>query len=355
MRETETGAALEALEQRTGLSTRLWSRAFAGLTAVTFRERGEEAVHRLWYDVLCGHQVGHYREGLAKLGIGDDPPAVAAAKYHYFTNLIGGLDMEYVEESPRKVWIRYLAPMWTYEGVAMMAMPGRLRRTIFSAWHPRNGELMGCPRLGYVGTKFIMEGDPYDEGYFIEHDRDLAPSEVMRFEHAEHTPEFDPARAPRLDPALWPPARLARARRNFSAGYVRTTVEMLLRSHGAETTWHIVRQTARMLGVQLAHDLANRVGVERHDLPGAAHLLASVLDACEQRHRVEELGPTTWRFVLESYRPFADDAPPGLREAWFHLPAMLVRVLNGRLRLSREPLGPTAEAWVLEDAGRWLY
>ena len=103
-------------------------------------------------------------EGIEKLGIHEDTPAVAAAKYHYHTNIIGGLDMEYCEESDRKAWIRYKAPMWVYDGVGMLAMPGGLRRTVFSAWHPRNGRLMGCPRLGYVGTKFIMEGRGVDGG-----------------------------------------------------------------------------------------------------------------------------------------------------------------------------------------------
>jgi hypothetical protein len=158
---------LERLRVRCEVAAKLWGRTFSALTAMTFREKGEDAIHKLWFLLLASHQGDHFREGLKKLGIHDDPPAVAAAKYHYFTNIIGGLDMEYVEESPRKVWIRYKAPMWTYAGVAMIALPGSLRRTILSSWHPRNGIYMGCPRLGYVGTKFIMEGEPYDEGYFI--------------------------------------------------------------------------------------------------------------------------------------------------------------------------------------------
>ena len=85
-------------------ATKLWGRTFSALTAMTLREKGEEAVHRLWFDLLRRHQVGHYREGLRKLGIGDnESPAVAAAKYHYFTNTPGGLDLEYIEESPKKV------------------------------------------------------------------------------------------------------------------------------------------------------------------------------------------------------------------------------------------------------------
>ena len=69
-----------------------------------------------------------------------------------------------------------------------------VRRTVFSTWHPRNGELMGCRRLAWVCTKLIDEGEPYDEGFFVEHDRDLADHERARFEVHETTPEFDPAK-----------------------------------------------------------------------------------------------------------------------------------------------------------------
>lgn len=67
-----------------------------------------------------------------------EPPARRAANYHSFTNMIGGVTMDYIEEAPKKVWIRYTAPMSTYPGTTMLAMPGSLRRRIFTAWHPRN-------------------------------------------------------------------------------------------------------------------------------------------------------------------------------------------------------------------------
>ncbi|MFN0043613.1 MAG: hypothetical protein ACKVSF_10435 [Alphaproteobacteria bacterium] len=350
---------LDRVRARCVLSTKLWGRTFSGLTCVTFRERGADALHKLWFDVLCGHQVGHYHEGLKLLGIDKDPPAIAAAKYHYLTNQIGGLDMEYVEESPKKVWIRYVAPMWTYNGVALLALPGRVRRTIFSAWHPRNGQLMGCPRLGYVGTKFIMEGDPYDEGYFLEYDRDLAPGEIMRYEVVHKTPEFDPSKAPKLDPKIWPEARLLKAQRNFSGGYVATTVEMLGRTYGEYVTNFIVGETARMLAVQYIHELKAMTGVAGKDVGAIASLFATVLDACYQDFTAEKISPTRHRIALRSYRPFGDDASEDLRAAFFQFQSMGTRILNGRVKATRhiESLGgaKTAEIWDFEDTGRWLY
>src|SRR5690625_5203402 len=95
--------SLEELRDRSALATTYFSRMFSALTAITFREKGEGAVNRLWYRALSSHQNDRYEEGLKKLGIDGDPPAVAAAKYHFFTNLIAGLDMEYIEESSKKV------------------------------------------------------------------------------------------------------------------------------------------------------------------------------------------------------------------------------------------------------------
>src|SRR5687767_5547505 len=46
------------------------------------------------------------------------PPAVAAAQYHYLSNWIGGVHVEYMYESDRKAWIRYPPPRWIWQGTA---------------------------------------------------------------------------------------------------------------------------------------------------------------------------------------------------------------------------------------------
>jgi hypothetical protein len=188
--------------------------------------------------------------------------------------------MEYVEESPRKVWIRYLAPAWTYPGTALHALPLGIRRTVFSTWHPRNGELIGCLRLGWVSTKLIDEGDPYDEGFFIEHDRDLAPHERARFEVHATTPEYDPARAPRLDPAVWPEARLLKANRNYAGEYFRDAIDQLTGLIGPHPTHAILAHAMRVLATQFIHELAAEVGISRFDAEGLADLQARLFRAC---------------------------------------------------------------------------
>jgi len=352
---------LAKLRTRSELATKLWSRIFSAMTAITFREKGNDALQTLWFRVLTSHQGEHYIDGLRKLGIRDEePPAVKAAKYHYFTNIIGGLDMDYVEETPKKVWIRYKAPMWTYAGVAMMALPGATRRTILGSWHPRNGLYMGCPRLGWVATKFIMEGDPYDEGYFLEHDRELKPHELMRTEVVPHSPEFIPSEAPKLDPALWPELRMIKAKRNFSVRYAEETLKILLSMFGDPATAHIVRQTMRCFAIQYIYELQRDVGVSGKDIDSLARLFAGLVEVAGGTSRVERLGDRRVRVVVGSAVPWRGFVPESVRAAFFEFQEMGTRLINGHVRVTRERAAPldddtTEESWDFQDTGRWLW
>lgn len=355
MHKTLTAEELDQLRHQFGVATRLWGRMFSGLTAVTYREKGRDALHKLWYEVLTSHQDERYHEGLEKLGIDKDPPAVAAAKYHYYTNLIGGLSMEYAEESLRKVWVRYTAPMWTYDGVAMLAMPSDLRRTILGSWHPRNGEMMGCPRLGWVATKFIMEGDPYDEGYFIEHDHDLKPDECYRIEHVTSSPPHDPIKAPQLDDNEWPEARLIRARRNFSSRYLKSTVEVLLRQVGEVAALSIIYQAMRLLANQYTYELSEKLNRRGDSAQDIAKFFCDLLSCCSQEFLREDISPTKQKITISSFKPFDNDAPDNLKQAIFAFAEMSTRQINGNVKIQRTAINSTQDVWEIEDTGSWLW
>jgi hypothetical protein len=342
------------LRADSALATTYYSKMFSALTAITYREKGEAAVNDLWFRVLTSHQGDRYMEGLEKLGIHKDPPAVAAAKYHYFTNIIGGLKMEYVEESPRKAWVRYLAPMWMYSGVALIAMPASVRRTVFSSWHPRNGRYMGCPRLGYVGTKFSMEGDPYDEGYFFEYDHDLTEEEILRFEVVTSTPEFDPAAAPVLDPGQWPEARVLKARPKFSSGYVRSTVDCLYERYGELTTHQLVRSAMRMLAIQLTPELAAAAKTKGEAVQDIAAFHHTLVRATRREAELERVDAKTHRVIVRGTQPFDADGPAELRAAFFEFHSMATRMLNGHVAASFTSRDGT-DIWEFTDTGRWLW
>jgi len=351
---------LDSLRSDCELSGKFWGLTFGALGAIVTREKGEQAIKTLWSLMLHQHQQGFYVQGLKKLGIREDePPAVIAGKYHWYTNLIGGLSMEYMEESPKKVWIRYTAPMWTYPGTSLMAMPATLRRTIFSIWHPANGRMMGNRRLGWVATKFVMEGHPYDEGYFIEYDHDLAPGEELRFEQAAHTPEFDPEAAPKLDSELWPEARKLKARRNWSREYVHTTVDCLMQMYGPFVTRFLYEETMRCMAVQYTHELKRQAGVDGKDAAAITEFFARMLASQNQEFRVERLSDTHHRIVLESFLPFSGHVSEDMRQASFSFQQTAAWMINGRVAVTRQAvpdtLAPKSEVWDIRDTGRWLY
>jgi hypothetical protein len=336
----------------------LW-RLHAGINCIALRDRGAAFAAEVWRHVMLGQQADHYRDGMRKLGIRDDePPAIRAGKYHYFSNSVGGLRLHYVEESPRKVWIRYLAPLGSYPGMSMLASPIELRRTILSTWHPRNGELMGCPRLGWVLTKLVSFGEPYDEGYFYEYDHDLRPEERVRFEHVERTPEFDPAKAPKLSEDEWPPIRIAKGSRNYARGYVREIVEALRVLVGGRGAEQMVATAAACIAVQFTPELVAAAGVRGNDVDAIANLYTSILTALEDDFDVERPAPGRVRIRLRSLEPFPTMETAGLRDALFQFHVVAARMLNGHVRVTRSDTtekGAPGQVWEIHDTGQWLW
>ncbi|HEU4440357.1 MAG TPA: hypothetical protein VFT36_13965, partial [Methylomirabilota bacterium] len=71
-------------------------------------------------------------------------------------------------------------------------------------------------------------------------------------------PDFDPARAPRLDPGVWPPARLDTAVSRYAMEYVRTALPVLLDLLGTDGTRAHLCHAARLVGMQY-HDETARL------------------------------------------------------------------------------------------------
>lgn len=347
---------IAALRERVGLANKLAWIVVSGLTAICYRERGEKALNDIWAALLSSEQKVRFQSALVKLGIDKDPPALAAAKYHYFSNSIGGLSLHLMEESPKKVWIRYLSPWGTYPGIAALTVPTSVRRTILSTWHPRNGGLLGCPRLGWVATKFVAEGHPYDEGYFQEYDHDLAPEERFRVEHVESTPEFIPEKAPRLDPAIWPEARWIKGSHSYAVDYVQHVIEIMHRLFGAPAARDLIATGMRLLAVQFGPDLAKASGHEGSSPMDIAESFAAILRSFRNDCSVEALDCDRAVVKLRGFLPFAHHADDGLRQSVFAMFAMMTRLRNGHVAISRSfDAGTPTETWTLSDEKRWLW
>jgi hypothetical protein len=339
-------------------STYVWSRAYAALQMVTLREKGAEGITRLKYNFMNGHGVKHFLGGLDKLGIRNDPPAIAAAKYHYMGNdLIGDVPMEYVEESPRKVWIRYLAPSWAYPGSGLFACPASVQMASFQAWHRNNGTWLGCPRLAYVCTKLYQYGEPYDEGYFIEHDHDIPIEQAFRVEAVTAAPHFDFATAPKLDPAQWPQARLLKARRRYAESYTAVPGQVLLDMYGVPYGTYLIKQAMLGLGTQYARAIADRMDVAGRDAAAMGQLFLRTLRTLGEDVELEKSGGAHV-LTRSSFAPIEADSLEEVHDAYFGLYTGILKVLTPFVKLERSVLARGAsrvEAWRFSDSAARLF
>ena len=243
------------------------------LTTVT-RRSGADAAELLFRTFRRQH-LEKFLPGLAKLGLVGLPHAVACAQYHYLSNHLGGVRVEYMYESDRKAWVRYVPPRWIYEGTAVCGVPSEVSRAMLRGWHAHNGVSLGNPRLGFVCTKQTTDGQPGLEGYYLEYDRELAPEERLRFAPGEDGPDFDPARAPRVEGADWPTSRLRKITRNYAMDYVRTILPVLAETFGPAEALHLGGVTGRLIGMQYYAETAALLGVA----PGGADGFARYLSA----------------------------------------------------------------------------
>ncbi|NYT61857.1 hypothetical protein H0A66_05915 [Alcaligenaceae bacterium] len=242
-----------------------WYHAFfTGLVMTTTTRRSAREASDLVFHIFRRQHLERFLPGLEKLGLQGLPPAVAAARYHYLSNAIGGVHVEYMEESPKKVWVRYPPPRWAWHGTAVCAIPGEASRAMLLGWHAHNGVSLGTQRLGFVCTKQTMDGQPGLEGYYCEYDHDISPEERLRFARGEEAPDFDASKAPILLTASWPQERLEKARRNYAMEYVRTALPELVGLFGPHDAVYLGGMTGRLIGMQFYADTASALGLPGH-------------------------------------------------------------------------------------------
>jgi hypothetical protein len=304
------------------------------ILTVVSRRSGADAAELVFRTFRRQH-LEKFLPGLAKLGLAGLPDAVACAQYHYLSNHLGGVRVEYMYESDEKAWVRYVPPRWIYEGAAICGVPGEVSRAMLRGWHAHNGVSLGNPRLGFVCTKQTTDGQPGLEGYYLEHDRALAPEERLRFAPGEDGPDFDPARAPRVEGADWPAARLRKVMRNYAMDYVRTILPVLAETFGEAEARHLGGVTGRLIGMQYYAETAGLLGVGPGGADGFARYLCALAEAQGDRvERTDEGGDVvvrqhTWRLMQG-----VAAVPASVFEAWNALWEGALSVHDRHVRLA---------------------
>lgn len=322
---TEQAAALAVAELH-----HAW---FTGLVLALVAHRGAASAEEFVFRLFRHQHTERFLPGLVKLGLDRLPHAVAAARYHYFSNQLGGVSVEYLEVDARKAWVRYPPPRWIWSGTAICAIPGGVNRAMLRGWHAHNGVTLGNPRLGFVCTGTTVDGNPGLEGYYREYDHALEPEERLRFVTDEHCPPIDRDAMPRLEQQSWPALRQAKAYRNYAMEYVRNALPLLLDLLGREDALELGCRAGRLVGMQCYADIAGRLGIRGDDPAAFAALFAALLAGGGDR--VERADTTV---IRSAWRLFGDAVlTPALRELWRAPYAGLLAAHNRFLEFHENP------------------
>ena len=241
---------------------RLYNALMTGLVLTLVSRKGEEAAAQFVFGHFRRQHLEKFLPGLKKLGLDHLPDAVACAQYHYFSNALGGVKTEFMPESERKAWVRYPPPRWIWQGTAICGVPAKVNEAMLHGWHGHNGVSLGNPRLGFVCTGQTVEGAPGLEGYYFDYGCEISEEERVRFATDEHAPDFDAARAPRLDSTNWPEERLRKVERAYAMEYVRSLIPTMLDLFGPDVTRTELGRAARLIGLQFYDETAALLGIE---------------------------------------------------------------------------------------------
>ena len=313
------------MESRTAIEVQahLHHQYFLGLQLMVAVEEGKSVVGEWMFRLFRRQHEDKFLSSFDKLGLDDLPHAVACARYHVLSNGVGGVRVEYMEESDTKAWVRFRYPRWMYDGPAICGIPVEASRGFLKGWYAHNGVSLGNPRLGYVCVSEDVTGQYGLCGYFMEYDHDLSPEERLRFAPDETPPAFDPAKQPRPPDEHWSAERLSKAARNYAMEYCRNGIRELVGVIGRERTLELARKAARLTGLQQYHHMAEATGCIDGDVADATQFLVTLFegmgDAVESSVSNDRHSATVVQRGLRIVRGMSGDQRDDMLSCWIEL------------------------------------
>lgn len=242
---------------------------------VTVRE-GPDVIGAWMFRLFRRQHEEKFLSSFEKLGLSGLPDAVACARYHVLSNSMGGVPVEYMEESDKKAWVRFRYPRWMYDGPTLCGVPVEASRGFLNGWYAQNGVSLKNPKLGFVCVSEDMTGQFGLCGYFKEYDHALSEDERLQFAPDELPPPFDANAQPSPPGDLWNELRLAKANRNYAVEYIRNGIRELTGVIGRDRALELGKSAARLTGLQNSRKLSETLGTEDGGPEQAARLLAEV-------------------------------------------------------------------------------
>ena len=294
-----------------------------GLQLMVATTKGPDIVGDWMFRLFRRQHEEKFLSSFEKLGLADLPHAVASARYHVLSNSMGGVAVEYMEESDTKAWVRFRFPRWMYDGATICGVPVEASRGFLRGWYAQNGVSLGNPRLGFVCVSEDMTGEFGLCGYFREYDHNLAEDERLQFARDETPPPFDPDQQPKPPDQDWSSERLAKANRNYAMEYIRNGSKALVEVIGRDETRALGGKAARLIGLQTFQRLAAMVGARDGTAADAASFLATMFegmgDTCTVKIDPDGSGATVHQSGLRILRGLDDDHSEDLLACWIEL------------------------------------
>ncbi len=329
---------------------------FSAVMASTVRSLGNENLEAMFERILRTHQQHYFLEGVRILGLESErSDAIVAAKYHYLSNMVGGMPLGYAEESDDKAWCFYLSPDPLFNhGVGYGMLRPEFWLANIKGWHVFNGESLGNPGLQVVVTHAKAHGDPYDAVYFLDTHRELAAEERLRINWGEPPP---PIRVGDLEGDAWPLGRRVNGLRNYHVGYIGAMVYHLRELFGIGTMAEVLRHAYTITLIQKTEALWNDLQVPRNHRFPAALMLKRLLQCFGEDASYEESGRTATvrqrtsrlhrvpEFGEPGVAPFPVEAEDAITEAWARLTGYLTP--GASVRKTGSPTGGDGE-WTWE-------
>ena len=295
---------------------------FLGLQLMVAAEEGRETFYEWTFRLFRRQHDEKFLSSFEKLGLSNQPPAVACAKYHVLSNWMGGVAVEYIEESKTKAWVRFRYPRWIYAGPAICGIPVEASRGILNGWYAQNGVSLNNPRLGFVCVSEDLTGQFGLCGYFKEYDHELSYSERLTFAPDERPPPYDPSAQPAPPAGEWNAERLAKVKRNYAVEYIRNGIRGLRCGVGRDRGLELGKRSARLTGLQHYPKMAEAVGAKDGGPGDAAAFLATMMAGMGDECAVSDLpngGARVTQSGLRIVRGIEGDERADLLACWIEL------------------------------------
>ncbi len=294
-----------------------------GLQLMVAVNEGPDVIGEWMFRLFRRQHEEKFLSSFEKLGLKGLPDAVACARYHVLSNSIGGVPVEYMEESDKKAWVRFRYPRWMYDGPVLCGVPVEASRGFLKGWYAQNGVSLKNPKLGFVCVSEDMTGQFGLCGYFKEYEHDLSEHERLRFAPDERPPPFD-ADAQLAPPSeKWDAMRLAKANRNYAMEYIRNGVRELVGVIGRERGLDLGKSAARLTGLQNWRRISAAIETEDGGPGEAALLLAEMFrgmgDEVTITDRNKNAGVIVCQSGLRIVRGLSGDEREDLLACWIEI------------------------------------